>query len=230
ADAHHTRLAAGEFEARLIDDPDVVPWQRTPKGTWADGEKRAAVAGHQVALGLAIELVQVDSEGFARPAQQLFAQCFAATCDRAQLQVCWRSVTLAQHLQGSRRHEDVANTVFGHQGISLVRIEFACPKGQHRDTVMQRGQQDVQQTADPGPVCWGPHEISRLREEIMRQLDSGEMPEKYAMAVQGAFWISSRAGGIDDDRWVVRGAIWPLKAVAGLLQKCIEGEAPGRRT
>ena len=50
------------------------------------------------------------------------------------------------------------------------------------------------------------------------------------MAVQGAFWISSRAGGIDDDRWVVRGAIWPLKAVAGLLQKCIEGEAPGRRT
>ena len=49
---------------------------------------------------------------------------------------------------------------------------------------MQRRQQHVEEPAGPGPVGRSPEAIARLRKELVRKLDTRQMPEQHALRVQ----------------------------------------------
>ena len=56
----------------------------------------------------------------------------------------------------------------------------------------------------------------------MRQLDAGQMPEQHAVGVQCALRVSRGAGGVDDDRRVIRPGVDGGESIGGLRQGCGE--------
>jgi len=57
-----------------------------------------------------------------------------------------------------------------------------------------------------------------LREEIVRQLHAGQMPEQHAMRMERALRLSGRAGGIDDQRRIFGSGIRGRECVTGAFQ------------
>ena len=74
----------------------------------------------------------------------------------------------------------------------------------HRHAMVQARQQAVEQAAGPGPVGRRPDPVARLREEIVRHLDAGQVTEQHAMGMQRALRRPGGAGGVDHHRRIVR--------------------------
>ena len=208
--------------ALVVDDADAVAGDGATHRPGAHLHDAGAVADHQVAFGLAIEFVDGQAEGLASPVQQLRAQRLAARPDGAQLAVARREgprADLAHQLQGGGRHEGVAHLVPGHQAVGFLRVEFLRPPGQHRHAVMQRGQQHVDQPADPGPVGRRPEQIALLREELMREFHTRQMAQQGPVGMQCPLRRAGGARGEDDQRRVVGARRSGLEAVIGLGQQ-----------
>ena len=120
---------------------DAVTRHRAAHGARLDRHDLGAVGDHQVALGLAIELVDGDAEGRLRPVEHLGAEGLAAAADGAQLclPALGRAFHRAHDLQRRRRQEGVAYAEVGKQLEGLFRIELGEAVGQHRHAVMPSG-------------------------------------------------------------------------------------------
>ena len=140
-----------------------------------------------------------------------------------------RVLDAAHHLQRRGRHEEVAHLVIGDNPESRFGIEFGHAVTEHRHAVVQARQQDVQQPADPGPVGRRPKAVAGRREELLRQLDAGQVAQQDPVAMQRALGRPRRAGGVNDDRRIVGAGIGRRKGVAGLVEFRVEVErAPAR--
>ena len=172
--------------APLIDHLDPVAGNRPPHRAGAEAQMSCCIADDEVAFGLAVELVDRDAEHRPAPLQQLSPQRLAAAGDRAEIQPLPRNAGPAHQLERGRRQEDVAHAMALHQRHRLVRVELAEPVRQHRHAMMPGRHQHVEQPADPRPVRRSPEQVARLREELMRQLHAGQMPEQHPMRMQRA--------------------------------------------
>ncbi len=91
-----------------------------------------------------------------------------------------------------------------HQVERRLAVEFVEAAREYGHSVMPRGQQDVEETADPRPVCRGPDHLGVRRKVRLRQLHAGQVPKQDALRVQRAFRFACGARGIDDDGGIFR--------------------------
>ena len=68
---------------------------------------------------------------------------------------------------------------------------------------MESGQKNIEQSAGPGPVGRRPDAVAWLREKIVMGFDTREMPDQYAVTMQGAFRLAGRTGRVDHNRGIV---------------------------
>jgi hypothetical protein len=59
----------------------------------------------------------------------------------------------------------------------------------------------------PGPIRRRPEAVAGLRQEFVRDLDAGQVPEQHAMGVQRALGRPGRARGVDHQRRIVGGGV-----------------------
>jgi hypothetical protein len=93
--------------------------------------------------------------------------------------------------------------------------------------MMPGRQKHVEQSTDPGPIGRGPEAVARLREEILRHLHAGQVPEQNAVGVQRAFGVSRRAGRIDDDCRIFGRRIDGREGVRGPRTVAVEIDGAG---
>ncbi|PHJ59673.1 hypothetical protein VF03_34290 [Nostoc linckia z2] len=132
-------LARLAERAVVADDAHRVARHRLadgPRPRHADGGRGGE---DEVAFGLAVELVDGEAEGGAAPVVGRRAQRLAARGEGAQHQPVpgARIVDRAQHAQGRRRHEGVADLQLGHQREGFVRVELLELVGHHRHAEME---------------------------------------------------------------------------------------------
>ena len=72
------------------------------------------------------------------------------------------------------------------------------------DAVREARHDDVVEAADPGPVGRRPDPVARLREEVVRELEPGQVAGQHAVAVERALRRAGRAGGVDEQGGRVR--------------------------
>ena len=161
-----------------------------------------AVADQQVRLGLAVELVQPHAEPLAAPRSRLLADRLAAARDRPQRHR--HAVAAAHHPQRRRGHEDVADAGVGDHVERHLGVEARRAEGNDGDAVREARHDDVVEAADPGPVGRRPDAVARLREEVVRELEAGQVAGQHAVAVERALRRAGRAGGVDEQRGRVR--------------------------
>ena len=116
-----------------------------------------------------------------------------------------------------------------HQRYRLVRVELAEPVSQHRHAMMPSRHQHVEQPADPRPVSRSPEQVARLREELMRQLHTRQMPKQHPMPMKRPLRTARGAGGIDNDRGIVRPGIDRRKHIGRPRQRVLKTDGPLRR-
>ena len=213
------QFARGQLLARLVDDAHGVAGDGGAHPPRADLRKGGAVPDHQVALGLAVELVDGEAEGAAAPFDQVFAQALAAARQGPQPHAGRRRTRSAQQLQGGGRHEHVADLVARHQAQRLRRVELPRPVSNDGNPVVPGRQQHVEEPADPRPVRGRPEPVAAPWKAIVGMLDAGQVPEQDAMRVQRSFRLPRRARGVDDDGGILGGGGHRLEAARGALER-----------
>ena len=198
-------LAGLERLAVRADHRHAVARDRLADGAGLEHAELRAGAEHQIAFGLAVELVDGEAECRLAPFQRLDAERLAARGDAAQFEIVApaRVRRRAHHAQRGRRNERVAHLRLRHQREGFVRIELVEAARHHRHAVMQARQQRVEQAAGPGPIGRRPVAVAGLREWKMRQLDARQVPEQDAMGMQRALRLAGGAGGVDHHRRIV---------------------------
>ena len=168
---------------------------RLADGAGLEHAELRAGAEHQIAFGLAVELVDEEPEGLLAPLQRLDAERLATGSDAAQFEIvaAARARRRAHHAQRGRRDESIAHLRLCHQRKGTLRIELVECVGDDRHAVMQARQQRIEQAAGPGPIGRRPVAVAGLREREMRQLDAGQMAEQDAMGVQRALRLAGGA-------------------------------------
>ena len=182
----------------------------------ASTPSRRAGAEHQIAFGLAVELVDGEAEGRACPIRSVSAPSDSPPePTRAQLEVvaAARARRRAQHAQRGRRDEGVA-----HAGLAPSArrpppdrtSRTGAPPPARRDAGSAAGtsSRPPAQAQSAGVQKRSPG----LREELMRQLDAGQMAEQHAMRVQRALRLAGGAGGVDHHRRIVGGVSAGVKS------------------
>src|SRR6185503_6836944 len=106
-DAAH--LPRGQLAAALVDDADGVPGNGGAGPARPYRRQRRSVADDEVALGLAVELVDGEPERAAAPLDQVLAQALASGGEAAQPHARIARSGRAQELQRGGWHEDVAH-------------------------------------------------------------------------------------------------------------------------
>ena len=91
-----------------------------------------------------------------------------------------------------------------HQREGLRRIELRHPPRHHRHAQRQRRHQDVQEPADPGPVRRRPDPVPLLAQEVVADLHPRQVAREHPVPVQRALGRARGAGGVDQDRRIVR--------------------------
>ena len=220
ADGDLARLAGRQRLAGAVQHRDLMARYRAPEPARPDREQARAIADHEIAFRLPVELVDGEAEHLAPPAEQLLAQALAAAADAAHGQP-GRALRgpgrLAHHLERRRRQERIADLVARNQSERLLRVELARARGQHRHAGRPGRQQHIQQPAGPGPVRRRPEQVPRLREELLRQRHARQVPRQHPVAVQRALGRAGGAGGVDEQGRVVGPRIDRLEAVGGPL-------------
>ena len=191
--------------AVAVDHRHHVPRHRLAHGARLEHAQLRAGAEHQIAFGLAVELVDGQPERRLAPFQRLEPERLAAGGHAAQLDVVapLRVRRRAHHAQRGRRDEGVAHLRLLQQREGFLRIELVDAARDHRHAVVQARQQHVEQPAGPGPVGRRPVAVACLRKRIMRQFGAGQMSEQHAMAVQRALGLAGGARGVDHHRRIV---------------------------
>ncbi len=181
--------------AVIADHRHAVAGDRLADGAGLEHAELRAGAEHQVAFGLAVELVDGEAERRLAPVQRLDAERLAARGDAAQFEIVApaRARRRPHHAQRGRRNERVAHLRLRHQREGFVRIELVEAARHHRHAVMQARQQRVEQAAGPSPIGGRPVAVAGLREWKMRQLDARQVTEQDAMRVQRAFGLTGSA-------------------------------------
>lgn len=126
-------------------------------------------------------------------------------------------VRLTHQLQRGRRQKYIAHAVIRHQLHRRLRLELPGAIAKHRHAVIPGREQRIEQSADPGPVRRRPHQVIRLRKEVVRHLDIRQMAEQHPMGMQRALGIPGRARGVDDDGGIVRASLDRRKILRGIL-------------
>ena len=94
-----------------------------------------------------------------------------------------------------------------HEVEGALGVELARAVGEHGNAEVPGRQQHVDEPADPRPVGGRPEEIAGPGEEVVRELDAGQMAEQYPVRVQRAFGRAGGARGVDDQRRIVGGRV-----------------------
>jgi competence protein ComEC len=208
-------LAVAELRAVGVHDGDGVARHRLAHGTGAEHAETGAGFDHQVAFGLAVDLVDRQAERPLRPLLKPAPHRLAAGEQAAQahrIVPAPRELGL-HHAHGRRRQEDVAHAVPGHQRKRLVGIELVEAARHHRDAEIEPRQQHVDQPADPRPVRRRPQHVARLGQELVGELDARQMAEQHPVAVQRALGRAGGAGRVDHDGGIVGAGVGGGEAV-----------------
>ena len=186
----HDRVALDPHRDLTVDEPQLVPRIGTahPARPLRPG---GAVADQQVRLGLAVELVQPHAEPLAAPRRGLLADRLAPARDRPQRHR--HAVAAPHHPQRRRGHEDVADAGVGDHVERELGVEPRRAEGDDRHAVGEARHDDVVEAADPRPVGRRPDPVARLREEVVRELEAGQVAGQHAMTVEGALRRAGRA-------------------------------------
>jgi hypothetical protein len=195
ADGDGARCVRRQGLARLVDRGDLVARRRDADGARPARQDPGAAAHDHVALGLTVELVHLDPEPLGDPGHGLVAQPLAAAGHRAQPHAPRQRVDarLSHEAQRGRRHEHVTDPVPGHEGAGRLRVELGGTPRHHGDAEVERGQQHVEQAADPGPIRGRPEPVAGLGEEVLGHLHARQVPEQHAVAVERALGLPRRA-------------------------------------
>ena len=198
-------LSRLQHPAAIVDDRDVVPRNRLADRPAAAHPDRCAGRQDEIAFRLAVEFVDRDAEFLARPVIGLAPERLAAGADRPdrQVEAAANVVRAFQHAQRGRRDEGVAYRHPLHQRQGGFRLEPLEASRNHRHAEIEPRQQHVQQAAGPRPVGRRPQPVARLRQELVRHLDAGQVSQKHPVAVQRALGRTCRPRGEDHHRRVV---------------------------
>ena len=109
------------------------------------------------------------------------------------------------HPQCRRRHEDVADPGPGDHVERQLGVEPTRPVGDDGHAVGERRHDDVVEAADPRPVGGCPDAVARLREEVVRELETRQVAGEDAVAVEGTLRQACRPRRVDEQRGRVRG-------------------------
>src|SRR6266849_6021896 len=185
--------------AMFVDDGHPVAGISLAHASGFDRVQGRGIADHVVALGLPVNLVDRDAEALSDPVEHLLAKRLPAAHGGAQPEVPrWPGIALTHHLQRRRGKKRIAHRMLRHQAERAFRIEGT--RRLHAEgaaAVMQSRKEGVHETADPRPVGRGPEEIVTLREKVMRQLKSRQMPEEDAVSMQRTLRAAGRTARID---------------------------------
>ena len=191
------RVALDAHRDLALDQPELVPRVGASHPAWPL-RPGGAVPDQQVRLRLAVELVQAHPEPLPAPRGGLLADCLAAARQRAQRH--HRPVRPTHQPQRRRGHEHVADADPRDQVERLLGVEARRPERDHGRSVGEAGHEDVVEAADPGPVGRGPVPVAFLRVEVVRELESGQVPGEDTVAVERALGRPRRAGRVDEER------------------------------
>ena len=123
------------------------------------------------------------------------------------------AVVRRHHPERGRGHEDVADAEPGDQVESQLGVEPRRLEGEHGPAVVEAGHEHVEEAAHPGPVGGRPDQVVRLREEVVRELEPGQVAVQDAVREERALRRAGRARGVDDQRRVVRRGRDRLEAI-----------------
>ena len=197
--------AGGDRRPVVVDDRDLVAGHGAAHRSGPDRHDPVAVGDDEVALGLAVELVDRRPQDVPAPVQELRAEGLAAAGHGPQAQVrAGPGAGAADHLERGRRQEDVPDGVPCHQVQRALRVELPGAVGEDGQAPVPGREQDVVQAADPGPVGRRPEDVARLRWERLGEQDAGHVAEQEPMGVERALGRAGRARRVDDDRRVIR--------------------------
>ena len=91
---------------------------------------------------------------------------------------------------------------------------------------MPGGQKHVHQPGDPGPVRRAPEAVTRLRQEVVRELDARQMAQQRAVGVQRALGRARGPGGVDEQRGVVGARRRGHEPLIAARQQVVEAVGP----
>src|SRR6476469_6944919 len=204
-DGNLTRFTGLEWISRTVDDCDGVTAHRLADRPRLGHAERAASREHDVAFGLSVKFVDHQAEHGFSPFVGFRAKRLAAGPNRTHVDgvAALRTRRRAEHAQRRRRDKGVADLRARYEREGFFRIEFLEAPRHNRNAVVQPWQQNIEQTAGPGPVCRCPNPITGLWQEVVMRFDPGKMAYENAMAVQGAFWLPGGAGGVHHHRRIV---------------------------
>ena len=161
-----------------VDDRDLVTRHDFADSAGAADADAGAGAEHEVAFGLAVELVDVT------PSAAFAHSKVSRPSDSPAEQTVRNSSRKRRLMSGT---DFSMRSAVGGMNAFLIRIfsirpsavsgsNFSNRAGDNRHAEIERRQQRVEQAARPCPVGWRPHQIARLRQELVGICTPGRWP------------------------------------------------------
>src|ERR1700722_1284104 len=173
------------FNSRIINDSYIVTRHRPPHETRLWRVQSTARRNDHVTFSLPVELIDGHSESVATPLEQFRPKRFSAACHAAhgKIQGSIEKRRVSHHFQRGRRNESVLDLELFDQTKCFRTGELLETICDDRNSVMQGGKENIQQSSDPGPICRRPKAIPGLGNEIMTDFNARQMPEEYSVGM-----------------------------------------------
>ena len=204
-DSNLAEFTGGSDGAVGVDDRNVVAGDGFADGACAADADGGAGGDDEIALGLAVGLVDAEAKFGLAPGEGFSAEGFTRGGDGAEREIkpAARVRDGAHHAERGGRQEDVADGVILNEAEGLFGVEFIEFAGDDRNAERKRWQETVQQSTGPRPVGGCPEPVAFLREELVHHLKARKMSGKDTMAMQSALGLACGAGSVDHQSGII---------------------------